>query len=160
MNRLRISVFLNAIGFIGLFCSGLKFKSYKQETEKKMNDIVDDLASKQPVEISEKIINAAVDKAVDKAVHEATSKAIVDVRNDIKQVISEEVKKTHSEIIKSASDDYISELHSAINLDDIRKNIENETSKIIVNDFKKKMNEYTDLANLLNQKQEIFRFFS
>lgn len=119
------------LGMISLASAAVAgYAIYKlKETEKKIDDGVEKIAGAVgEVDISDTIIEEAVNKSVDKQVKVASAQAIVQVKHEI----LEEVRKSVKEAYGDTKDAVKKELESQIkdlDMDDIRKSVVNEASE-------------------------------
>lgn len=114
-----------AVGLVGI--------GYALGTRKKMNDIcaridksIDDLAADIVIDLSDMVVNEAVEKAADREARIAVTRAIKEIKYDTECEMRKEVKSAVT-------------IHSSEIKDSVGKEIEQQVSRIRIDDMKEEV---------------------
>lgn len=156
-------------GFVGLVgvAIGLLGIGYAYGTHSKMAQIsknldrsIEDLASKTPVNISDDMIERAVEKAVNyevkQAVGKTTDKIIVDVKRDIHKQVSDAVEEEYSNIKDRVLEELTAEA-AKIDVKRVRADVEKAAKEAALEKFDSSLNDILDnFNNQLNSTSRIY----
>ena len=139
------------LGIIGVVVAGglawVGRNLYKNN--KTIRNAVDNLSERTEVSVTDEMVKAAAEKAA----NDAARKAIDIVRNDIQRTVKSEVEKCYDEALKKTSEEFVKQVSEKINVDDVKKEIENKAASIIVKKFTTKMNEYGSLFDMFGRAE-------
>lgn len=141
MNTKRLlnsgSIVLAGLGVIAL-CVGIHMAAKSKKNIKKVNKAIDDLADKTFVDISEEIIKKAAEKAADKA----ALNAIEIVRKDINVKVYNVVSSAYEHVEEEANNRLSKAIERDIDIDILKKKVENKASSAIVDKFMTNLDSY------------------
>lgn len=158
MNTKRLldsgSIILAGLGAIAL-CVGIHMTAKSKRNITKVNKAIDNLADKTPVDISEEIIKKAAEKAADKA----ALQAIEIVRKDINIRVYNAVSSAYEHVEEEANNRLTKAIERDIDMDILKKKVENKASSAIVDKFMTNLDSYvgpimTHIINTTERKGE------
>lgn len=125
---------------IGMTIYGIILTKRVNNAAKKIDQTVETLAENQPVDISQSVIDAAVEKAVGREaetkVKVATDMAVLDVQRDIRKQIQEAVDAEFDKAKESIGKQVV-QTASDIDMDSFKKDIERKAEKAVLEKFYK-----------------------
>lgn len=138
------SIILAGIGAIAL-CVGIYMSRKAKKATEKANKAIknvefalDDIADKTPVQVSDMIIKKAAEKAADRAAEEAVEK----VREDIGLTVSATVYREYDNLEEQVKERLDEAVNKDIDLQDLRRKVENEAASQIVAKFMDNLSDY------------------
>ena len=141
MNKSIFNTILGIAGAAGITYAITMHTKYAKVGER-LDVALNDLAGSIEIDVSDVIINQAVEKAVNTAVKDAitkaTNEAVAEVRTDIRRKVGEAVNKEY----ESVKDSVLSEITTAaakIDVEKVQKSIEEKAEKIALKDFEAKL---------------------
>lgn len=131
------SIVLAGLGVIAL-CVGIHMVAKSKKNIKRVNKAIDDLADKTSVDISEEIIKKAAEKAADKA----ALNAVEIVRRDINIKVYNVVSSAYEHVEEEANNRLSKAIERDIDIDILKKKVENKASSAIVDKFMTNLDSY------------------
>ena len=120
------------------------------KTAEKINMSIDKIADATPVDISEKVVEAAVAKAADREVHEKVrliaDAAVNDIRSDIDAQVRQTIKDAYGDV-KDGVRDKLEEKVGTVNIDRVRNEVIEKAKKQAAEKFETDLKGVLDIYN-------------
>lgn len=144
-----ISILFGAVGLIGIgYAIGTHSKMAR--VSDKLNKSIDDIANGTEVDISEEIINRAVDKAVDseakRAVEQVTKETIINFKNDIHSQVHSAVVAEYDRIKDSVLSEISAEA-AKIDISRVRRDVERMAKEAALKKFDDNLDDILEKFN-------------
>lgn len=148
------SIALSVAGTIAIGI-GVHMARKAKKTINNVNKAVDSLADKTSVDISETII----EKAAEKAANKAAEQAVEAVRKDIRLRVNTTVYAMYDDVENEVRTQLTKAVEKDIDMDELKKTVENKASSAIVEKFMGNLTEYVGsvsagIINAVNNKEK------
>lgn len=130
---------ISVVGIAMIFV-GTKATVKARKAVANVDKAIDKLADATPVDISDSIIKAAAEKAADKAAEEGVEK----VRKDINSKVYNTVSSAYENVENEIRDKLSSSIERDVDMDELKKKVENKASSAIVEKFINDLSSYAD----------------
>lgn len=151
-----MKITLPNLGGFGLIGSGLLmagyfgYQCYKVgKTAKKLDMTLDDLSKKTPVEIEQAVVDEATKAAVDREVHAAVTDTASKIRSQVRVDMDKEIRsdvRAHYDEMKLDVSKKIADEVAAMDRDGVRRRVEEDARKIIIDESKERVDELVEEA--------------
>lgn len=142
-------IILGALGLIGVGY-GISMHSKLSKVSERLDKTIDDLANNMKIDISEEIVNKAVDRAVQVESKRVVEKAAKDSVSEIKRDIHANVRKEIDSEYSSIKDSVLKEITvsaSKIDVARVRRDVEEAAKKTALEKFNDNLDDILDRFN-------------
>lgn len=151
-----MKITLPNLGVVGVVGTGLAsavyfgYQCYKVgKTAKKLDMTLDDLSKKTPVEIEQAVVDEATKAAVDREVHAAVTDTASKIRSQVRVDMDKEIRsdvRAHYDEMKLDVSKKIADEVAAMDRDGVRRHVEEDARKIIIDESKERVDELVEEA--------------
>lgn len=121
------------VGIAGLAYGYFQYKKSKEIADK-LETTVEDLAQKQPMDISEAAMKAALDRAVEREVRTQTANTITEVKRELRSEVRKKVQDAWDDITEEVGV-RITEEADRIDMAEFRRRVEKKAEEAVINKF-------------------------